>query len=340
MIAPGLTSQAGYDPSGRFVALQPRNGYAPHDILDLQSGERVRIRRDANATWVAPETLLVAQEGSSVYVAASDGRTWHAADSALDRAPEILPDPSGTRVWAVTTPQHLRPDEAAELVEFELPSGTATGRSIRVPGKPYVVATQPDGTSLWVNYYIGEPGSWLAYEDETSTRGAVFDIATGEHGPEVLAQNSAADPSDPTRVVVSDFVGGVREVALPDGRQVATVPGARGVVYHLRFSSDGSRFLATGVEPWVTVYDTDGWDRLGSIPSEPSQGGPGGHLRPDGRALLVNTGRGVVEWTLGIEELATAACELAGRNLTRGEWATYLGDEPYRATCPQFPVDE
>ena len=35
-----------------------------------------------------------------------------------------------------------------------------------------------------------------------------------------------------------------------------------------------------------------------------------------------------------------AACAVAGRNLTRDEWATYLGDiATYRATCPQFPID-
>jgi WD40 repeat protein len=31
------------------------------------------------------------------------------------------------------------------------------------------------------------------------------------------------------------------------------------------------------------------------------------------------------------------ACQLAGRNLSRAEWAQYLGDLPYRATCDQWP---
>ena len=32
------------------------------------------------------------------------------------------------------------------------------------------------------------------------------------------------------------------------------------------------------------------------------------------------------------------ACALAGRNLTRAEWARYLPGEPPRPTCPQFPA--
>ena len=36
----------------------------------------------------------------------------------------------------------------------------------------------------------------------------------------------------------------------------------------------------------------------------------------------------------------TAACRVAGRNLTRDEWASNIGTlAPYRATCPDLPVD-
>jgi hypothetical protein len=32
------------------------------------------------------------------------------------------------------------------------------------------------------------------------------------------------------------------------------------------------------------------------------------------------------------------ACALAGRNLTRAEWARYVGAEPYRQTCSRYPA--
>jgi hypothetical protein len=33
-----------------------------------------------------------------------------------------------------------------------------------------------------------------------------------------------------------------------------------------------------------------------------------------------------------------AACRIAGRNLTRAEWAHYLTGQPYHVTCPQWPA--
>ena len=59
-----------------------------------------------------------------------------------------------------------------------------------------------------------------------------------------------------------------------------------------------------------------------------------GYLRPDGAAVLVTVAQGVAEWDLDPVHLSSAACRVAGRNLTEVEWATYasaLG--PYRATC-------
>lgn len=32
------------------------------------------------------------------------------------------------------------------------------------------------------------------------------------------------------------------------------------------------------------------------------------------------------------------AYERLPRNLTHAEWTQYLGDEPYRATCPNLPT--
>jgi hypothetical protein len=41
-----------------------------------------------------------------------------------------------------------------------------------------------------------------------------------------------------------------------------------------------------------------------------------------------------------IQDLIHAACEIAGRNFTQAEWQEYFPGEPYRTTCPQWPVGE
>jgi hypothetical protein len=46
-------------------------------------------------------------------------------------------------------------------------------------------------------------------------------------------------------------------------------------------------------------------------------------------------------WDLDPEHWMTAAGRVAGRNLTRHEWADNIGDlAPSRATCPDLPLDD
>jgi WD40 repeat protein len=47
----------------------------------------------------------------------------------------------------------------------------------------------------------------------------------------------------------------------------------------------------------------------------------------------------VLLWNLETPFLLEQTCWRAGRNLTRAEWAQYLPHEPYRATCPQWPLE-
>jgi WD40 repeat protein len=59
----------------------------------------------------------------------------------------------------------------------------------------------------------------------------------------------------------------------------------------------------------------------------------------DGRHVLGNSlFNGLTRWNVDPEAWQEAACLAAGRNLTRREWTEYLGDQPYRATCPDWPA--
>ena len=62
----------------------------------------------------------------------------------------------------------------------------------------------------------------------------------------------------------------------------------------------------------------------------------------DGTTLAIG-GRadaGIKVWDLDPEHWVDAACQVAGRNLTRQEWETNIGDlAEYRPTCPQFPLE-
>lgn len=61
-------------------------------------------------------------------------------------------------------------------------------------------------------------------------------------------------------------------------------------------------------------------------------------LNPSGTMLELETGDGIDQWDLNPNDWQTAACVLAGRNLSMQEWQTYLANtEPYAKTCPQWP---
>ena len=56
-------------------------------------------------------------------------------------------------------------------------------------------------------------------------------------------------------------------------------------------------------------------------------------LRGD-RAVIGSGGGTALVWDVDVSHWEDMACDIAGRNLTRAEWAQYLPGEPYHATLP------
>jgi DNA-binding SARP family transcriptional activator/WD40 repeat protein len=113
------------------------------------------------------------------------------------------------------------------------------------------------------------------------------------------------------------------------------------VVTSIVSSLDGSRIALVGADGTVRIADptsrtffgntigTDANDAIDDASFVPSAGV---ELDGDGTQLAIGTGRGIVVFDLDATRLTTAACRIAGRNLTEAEWNRYIGTQSSYAT--------
>jgi WD40 repeat protein len=194
-------------------------------------------------------------------------------------------------------------------------------------GLEVAVALSPDGTQL---ASVGNEGRVLLEDVEGGGRST---LAEGK-GPAFSVDFSADG-----RYLAAGFANGTAlliDVQRPETAPVALV-GHAGLVFDVVFSPD-DELLAVASSSGVTLWDLDTRQRIGVLE------GPDVAFRlafsPDGSSLATTWyDDSLTVFELDPREWRRRACEIAGRNLTRTEWEQYVGDEPYRPTCRQWPED-
>lgn len=324
MVARGQKAVAGYDPSGDLLVTAPRDGPGRSQILDAHTGQRVsRLPMDGPVTWLSRSTLAVLGDAPGLVDVTSGEFRYSLALS--DETGAVFSEPDGAHAWAAGRETN---DGTSTITRFRVADGEQTADpAFTVNGYVQLVTPTPDGHSVIV--------TWQGGPHFSNTR---FDVSTGEEEQSGLSDQARVVFAGDGLIVGTTLDGEVAEFSAVTLQQVASMPGARGAATSLQVSTDGSRVMITAPDQTVQIEDVASRARVGDpLSSAALNGTLEGWLRPDGRAVAVNGRYGVVEWSLDSDELAQSACTLAGRNLTRTEWNTYVGaDEVYRRTCLEF----
>ncbi|HXU98085.1 MAG TPA: hypothetical protein VFP03_08295, partial [Jiangellaceae bacterium] len=323
VIAPH-TEPTAYSLDGRKLLVElPDDGA---QLWDPATGTLVNaLERVSTALFfVGPDRLGVGLKDGTrgVYDYPADRMVWSRLTDLKVQGAE--PDLGGNRllVWYDGDVHRWFDVSTGEQVRADLPAGISIGAA----------AFTANGSHL----AIIDPGEGLS----------VFDAITGEKVAGPVPDTASVAISRDGLLVASTHTGDLlfRDAATLEPRGQTVPAGAVLSDATLEFSADGSLLRASALHH-TQLFDVATRTPLGepvAIGERPSSGRPAGlrtdgaALSPDGEELALTAPGGVALWDLNAGRWVEAACQVASRNLTEDEWATYVGAlAPYRDTCPR-----
>jgi hypothetical protein len=175
------------------------------------------------------------------------------------------------------------------------------------------------------------------YTDPGRVRIERRDLATGELFDEPLP--GYLDVAAGGAVVIAASPEGTISEIDPTTMQPVGLPfpGITGPVQALDLDDEGRRLIVHGGDGALRIYDVASRTQLGDpIFGAATLDRGSSAIRGDGLEAAADTPTGIDVWDLDPNHWTQAACQLAGRNLTRAEWDQYIGNlAPYRTTCPE-----
>jgi DNA-binding SARP family transcriptional activator/tRNA A-37 threonylcarbamoyl transferase component Bud32/energy-coupling factor transporter ATP-binding protein EcfA2 len=308
---------------------EPGDGTMPDaKVIDLATGEDViDLSGMGLGTWVTDTDFTVGvpdERGLVPLLLSTDTGTMQPFGEHIDGVPEHFEGSPGKDAFVLVTITGPR-----SLVEVRLADGRR-GAVLDVEGFPHVA--------------ISRTGHRLAVGHESEV--TLHDGASGELVGKIPTPAFRAPYlTIADQLFLASPTGELTQYDLATLEPVRTLGGSRGHIQKVDGTADGSLIAVKGGDRFVTLHDVETGLTLGGpivIPDSDVNASPSMSLSTDGTALVYGGGRtsGAKVWDLRPERWHDAACGIAGRNLTRDEWRSHIGDlAPYRATCTQLPTE-
>lgn len=340
-----VVDQASLSQDGRYLWMTARHRRGRHS--GGAPSEKQKIARVWDASRREPVATIKYEDNAGIavfspdakHLVGNDGQTlrvWEVTGrqevAPIKYKPDAAPvfSPDGAHL-AIIEPKAIRILEANGWREIHnLPIAERTFRVVAFsPNSKYIAVGSNENVQIWE-----------VTGDRTSKRLPVKDATAVLFAPDgkhiVTANWNYGDRFDRSvRIWDSEDQREIDRLQLLEER-AGNVDNSQ---TQLAFTKDG-RYLALenqGImriwdmltrretERWVTRQETERW----VIPYLTQLA-----FSPDGKYLLSGHGTAALVWRWGPAAIIADACGRLGRNLSAEEWRQYLGEEPYRKTCP------
>jgi WD40 repeat protein len=311
---PGAGQILALSPDGRTVAGGGPSGVTLWDLL-----------RGATVGVLAPsepvESLAFAPDGQTLAVGGATAvDLWNLAGRARigslpSEYPLALAFSSDGRMLAAATGTLVRLWDVARRARItDLKGHTGDVQSVAFGSQGRALASAGLDSSFRVALW--DPVQHVRLRNLAGHTDVVTTVAFGPDG------RTLASAGEDGRVMLWDSTRGTRIGTLDND-----APARR-----IAFDPEG-RILASTDGRAIVLWDLDQRIRLGAL-SDRTGDVTSVAFGPGGRTLVSGSPQETMVWDLDVTAWQKHLCQIAGRDMSKAEWAEFLPDTAYRRTCP------